>query len=194
MTDLEAALRRVTADLGERGIGSALVGGLAVGTRAEPRTTRDIDLAVAVQDDRQAEHVVGELRAIGYEVRAIVEHEALGRLATARLIAPGGRVLVDLLFASSGIEESVVREAERIEIIEGLEILVARTGHLIALKLLARDDRHRPQDYDDLLALKARASEADWRLAELAVAAITDTGAARGRDLARSLEQLRSDG
>jgi predicted nucleotidyltransferase len=193
VTDLEAALRRVTADLDERGIGWALVGGLAVGTRAEPRTTRDIDLAVAVQNDRQAEHLVGELRAIDYELRAIVEHDGLGRLATARLIAPGKRVVVDLLFSSSGIEDSVVREAERMEIIEGLEVLVARTGHLIALKLLARDDRHRPQDYDDLLALKARASEADWQLAELAVAAIMSTGAARGRDLAGSLDQLRSE-
>jgi predicted nucleotidyltransferase len=192
VTDLEAALRRVTADLDERGIRWALVGGLAVGTRAEPRTTRDIDLAVAVQNDRQAEHLVGELRAIDYELRAIVEHDGLGRLATARLIAPGKRVVVDLLFSSSGIEESVVREAERMEIIEGLEVLVARTGHLIALKLLARDDRHRPQDYDDLLALKARASEADWQLAELAVAAIMGTGAARGRDLAQLLDQLRS--
>jgi hypothetical protein len=43
--------------------------------------TRDIDVAVAVGDDRQAEKVVAALVARGYRVRALVEQESAGRLA-----------------------------------------------------------------------------------------------------------------
>jgi len=84
----------------------ALVGGLAVSSRAEPRFTRDIDLAVLVHDDAEAESVIFTLRQSGYQVISVVEQEATGRLATIRLrvpLEPHGAVL-DLLFASCGIE------------------------------------------------------------------------------------------
>jgi hypothetical protein len=54
--------------------------------------------------------------------------------------------VIDLLFASSGIESEVVGDAEPLELLPGLRIGVARTGHLTALKVLARDDVNRPQD------------------------------------------------
>ena len=65
---LEAATRRVIADLANLGARAALVGGLAVSARCEPRTTRDADLAVAVEDDAVAEKLVFRLRSFGYEV------------------------------------------------------------------------------------------------------------------------------
>jgi predicted nucleotidyltransferase len=193
VTDLERALRGLAAELDARGRRWALVGGLAVGTRAEPRTTRDVDAAVAVADDAEAEALVNELSASGYRIGPILEHDALERLATVRLIAPSSRVLVDLLFASSGIEADVADAAERLEIVRSLVVPVARTGHLIALKLLARDDRRRPQDHDDLRALKRAADDYDWQLAADAVAAIERAGAARGRDLTAALAELRSE-
>ena len=75
--------------------------------------------------------------------------------ATVRLERAGtGRApVVDLLFASSGIEAEIVSGAEMIEILPEFLIRVARTGHLIALKLLSRDDVERPQDIADLRAL-----------------------------------------
>jgi hypothetical protein len=60
----------------------AVVGGLAVSARTEPRLTRDIDLAVAVADDREAEGLVKALVARGFAVEATVEQEAIARLAT----------------------------------------------------------------------------------------------------------------
>ena len=45
-------LRQVARDLERAGCRWALLGGLAVSVRAEPRFTRDIDLAVAVESDR----------------------------------------------------------------------------------------------------------------------------------------------
>ena len=62
-------------------------------------------------------------------------------------------IVVDLLFASSGIEPEIVAAAQPLEVVAELRVSVARTGHLIAMKLLARDDRHRPADADDLRAL-----------------------------------------
>ncbi|MCL2449972.1 MAG: nucleotidyl transferase AbiEii/AbiGii toxin family protein, partial [Polyangiaceae bacterium] len=108
-----------------------------------------------------------------------------------RIAASGGSahgVVVDLLFASSGIESEVARGAESLEILEGLRVPVARIGHLMALKLLARDDRRRPQDLDDLRALLREASAVDLADAKQAVLAIESRGYHRERLLAESLD------
>jgi predicted nucleotidyltransferase len=81
----------------------AVVGGLAVSARTEPRFTRDVDVAVTVANDDDAEALIRDLRASGYRVVATVEHETRRRLSTARLSSPE-KVTVDLLFASCGIE------------------------------------------------------------------------------------------
>jgi hypothetical protein len=149
------------------------VGGWAVSARAEPRFTRDVDVAVVVRDDADAEDLASRLKARGYEITALVEQDQAGRLATLRLIAPGEPaegIVVDLLFASSGIEDEIVRAATPIGLAPDLEMLVARTGHLVALKVLSRDDRRRPQDVADIRAL------------------ITERGFQRGRDLTAALD------
>jgi hypothetical protein len=63
----------------------ALVGGLAVSARTQPRFTRDIDLAIAVEDDAEAEAIVFELQGHGYSILATVEQSTTHRLATVRL-------------------------------------------------------------------------------------------------------------
>ncbi|MBV9947004.1 MAG: nucleotidyl transferase AbiEii/AbiGii toxin family protein [Myxococcales bacterium] len=115
------------------------------------------------------------------------------RLATARLVASGGSargVVTDLLFASSGIEPEIARGAEVIEVLPGLHVPVARLGHLIALKLLARDDRRRPQDFDDLRSLLREASGSDLEDARKAASAIEARGYHRQRRLTEALEAL----
>ena len=199
MTPLESALRAIAAGLDRRELRWALVGGLAVSARAEPRTTRDVDVAVAVPDDAAAEALVFSLGVESWEVAAAVEQDAMGRLATIRLRTPFDRrsrgVVVDVLFASSGIEPEVAHEAERIEVLPGLVVPVARLGHLIALKVLARNDRTRPRDAEDLRGLFAEASDADLALARGALGRISALGFHRGRDLAvdlhRALAELR---
>ena len=74
-----------------------------------------------------------------------MEQEATSRLATVRLVSPGqtaSGVVVDLLFASSGIEPEIVAAADPLEVFPGVTLPVACRGHLIALKTLSRDDRH----------------------------------------------------
>jgi hypothetical protein len=63
VTTLEAALRQVQTDLTRARVAFALIGGLAVSARTEPRFTRDADLAVAVASDAQAEALIHDLRA-----------------------------------------------------------------------------------------------------------------------------------
>lgn len=186
MSKLIASLARASQDLQAVGAHAALVGGLAVSVRTEPRTTRDADFAVSVSDDRHAEEIVGALLRSGYRVASGVEQVATGRLATMRLWPPGDPhqvAIVDLLFASSGIEQEIVDAADRLPIIAGVTERVATIGHLIALKLLARDDRSRPQDRVDLAALLQYAVPTDLEAAAIASGLIQARGYGRGRDL-----------
>ncbi|HWW83711.1 MAG TPA: nucleotidyl transferase AbiEii/AbiGii toxin family protein [Vicinamibacterales bacterium] len=192
MTSLEAALRQIQTDLTDVHVSFALIGGLAVSARTEPRFTRDADLAVALASDTEAEALIHSLRARGYRIEAVIEQEAVGRLATVRLTRSSGlqAPVIDLLFASSGIETEVVAEAEPIELLANLTIGVARIGHLIALKVLSRDDARRPQDLVDLRALLLAASSAELARARQSLALIAARGYHRGRDLTAEMDKL----
>lgn len=61
--------------------------------------------------------------------------------------------MIDLIFASSGIEREIASEARSLELAPDIEVSVARPGHLVALKLLVADDDTRPQDSIDLAQL-----------------------------------------
>lgn len=183
---LDAALSRAAGDLNAAGVRWAMVGGLAVSARSIPRFTKDIDFVVAVADDAASEALIHQLGVRGYTPHEIVEHEYLDRLSTVRLVADPLGVALDLLFASSGIEEEIVAAATSIEILPGLQLPVASTGHLIALKVLAR----RGQDLTDLDALLTAAGEADIALAREAVALIVARGFHREQDVVTDLEQV----
>jgi predicted nucleotidyltransferase len=177
------ALIHIRQTLEKLGVDYALVGGLAVSARAEPRTTRDVDLAVAVADDATAERLLFGLQGSGYLVGTLVEQTKTHRLATARLQREGGAVIVDLLFASSGIEAEITSRATKLELIPGVELPVASVGDLLAVKILARDDRTRPQDWDDIRALLAVATWGDRAQAEASLRLIRERGFGRGRPL-----------
>ncbi len=197
MNGLEAVLRAAVLDLTDLRLRWALVGGLAVSVRTEPRFTRDVDLVIAVAGDQAAEQAVHALQRRGYHILALVEQEAARRLATARLAPKGegeaGSVL-DVLFASSGIEIEIAEAAEPLEILPGLRVPVASVGHLLALKLLSRDDRTRPQYQVDVVTLLGVAQLPDLEAARSAVALIHSRGFQRGRDLPRDLERLITHG
>jgi predicted nucleotidyltransferase len=192
VTGLRPLLETAVAALTRCSASFALVGGLAVSVRTEPRFTRDVDLAVAVPSDEQAEAVVRCL-VPPYRLLATVEHDSLFRLAAVRLgtAAEEGAVL-DLLFASSGVEVEVVAGAEALEVLPGITLPVASTGDLIALKLLARAPS-RPQDEVDLRALLAVATPADLDRARWTVERIEARGAHRGIALRAELERLVGD-
>ena len=116
------------------------MGGLAVSARAEPRFTRDIDLALAVTDDADAEAWCAPSWRVAISSSRASSRSAVKRLATVRLQTPGedaAGIVVDLLFASSGVEPKSVQAADVLEILPGLPVRVARGGHLLALKVLS---------------------------------------------------------
>lgn len=192
MSRLTRAIHGLVRVLDQLQVQYALVGGLAVSVRAEPRFTRDVDVAVLAHTDREAEGLTRELLGRSYRLLASVEQTETGRLATVRLVAPGEPdegVVVDLLFASSGIEPEIVEGAERVEVLPGLQLPVAQAGDLLALKVLARDDDRRPQDAADIKALCATLTEHDAARARQAVQLIAQRGFARGRSLELLLEE-----
>jgi hypothetical protein len=185
VTRLEKTLLHLDADLRALGCRWALVGGWAVSVRAEPRPTRDIDVAIVVSSDSEAERVALALRLRGYRDNpdgALLEQTDVGRLATIRLLAPGepaGGTGVDLLFASSGVEPEIVAAAQPIEILPGVVLPVVRAGHLLALKVLAG----RPRDLEDVRSLIRHMPIGDLQEARETLDLISRRGFDRGKNL-----------
>ena len=194
MTRLDDALVRASDVLTEFGKGFALVGGIAVSALTAPRSTGDVDIAVAVADDGEAEAVAASFMAAGYDIASLLEQDETGRLAGVRVHDTTTTVGLDLMFAMCGVEPEIVASAQQIEVLPGIVLPVAGVGSLIVMKLLSRDDRRRPMDADDLRSLAEVATDGDWaearRLADLATA----RNAHRDRDLAASLSHLQAHG
>ena len=188
MIVIEQLLQQLTRFFAEANRRWALVGGLAVSVRARPRFTNDLDLAVAVDTDQDAESLVYALTMQSYRVLLCLEHERVSRLSTVRLLPPGQEeegIIVDLLFASSGIERELTEAATPLEVLPGLSVPVATLGHLLAMKLLAMDDVTRPQDRIDILAMLEFADAEELARAHEAIDLIT----ARGYDRSKNLRE-----
>ena len=187
---LNDAFRLTAKHLSRAGVDFAVIGGLAVAARSEPRFTRDIDFAVLAKNDPEAEKLVNFLLRSGYELKAALERTGLSRLSTVRLFrSEEPRILVDLLFSSSGIEPEVVLGATPLEIL-GEIVKVATVGHLIAMKLFSHDDVRRPQDRVDLAQLLLVTREEDLAVASEALSLIEDRGFHQGRDLKTEFRAL----
>lgn len=193
MTDPSAlgrALVAIQARIGDEAKLFALVGGLAVSARAEPRFTRVVDLAVGVRDDAEAEALIYSLTRVGYHTLATVEHETLRRLATVRMRSPEGPV-VDLLFASSGIEHETVTRASALSVPSVGVVNVARAEELVAMKVLSMR-RGRPQDAIDALRL-LEIADLDLAAVRQNLSLITERGFHRRQDLEAKLQQVLED-
>lgn len=182
MISLFEALAEIDKDLRQLRVRWALLGGLAVSIRSEPRTTKDLDLAIAVTSNREAERIVGDFMARGYQMlHEPFERTDMDRMSTVRLVASlkQGRVIVDFLFASSGIEPEIVDSAEYIDVLPGIALPVITMGHLLAVKSHAA----RPKDLVDLQALLRFASDQDLQEARNALELIMRREFHEGRDL-----------
>ena len=186
MDDPVSCAASVYLDLARLGVRCALVGGIAVGLRTRPRTTKDVDFSVGVESDRQAEQIVHSLCDAGYTARQILEHVDTGRLATVRLLTPaatGDEPDADLLFSACGIEREIVDAAEPVAIWGRVRVPIATIPHLIAMKVLAENEHSRSQDRADLAQLMLRADDAELRAARTCCELISARGFARDKDL-----------
>jgi hypothetical protein len=192
MNPIEAAARRLPRDLRAVGAKWALVGGLAVSAHAGGRATTDVDVAVTVADETEADRLVLGLQGLGYRVATILTDAETGGIETVRLESPAGRgtaLLFDLLLHTSGIEPEIVTGAELLEVLPRLHLPVARLGHLVAMKVLSeRDDRL--QDRVDLHGLIEAASPEDLNLARVSVELIQVRKPSVAKDLTARLDQF----
>jgi hypothetical protein len=187
---LAEALKELAQQLEAVGAQFAIIGGLAASARGEARFTRDIDVAVAVDNDEQAERILFELGQHGYRVITTVEHDAVHRLATARSIDPRG-VVCDLVFATSGIEREVVASAQRIELFPDLQVLTASVEGLLAMKVLSAAPE-RPRDMGDIQAIVRANPAFDERQVLSLLNRIEVSGYGRDQALATKWQMLKA--
>lgn len=200
MTRLQKALIRLDTDLRALGLKWALVGGFAVMLRVEARSTRDLDIVLAVTGDRQIDEAVRGLMMRGYRNHPTkpMLFRKDGRLFGVRLVSPpldagdDTMAIVDVLTGCSGVEPEIVAAAEIQEAMPKVFIPVARAGHLVALKVLAA----RPQDLEDVRVLLRGMGDADLRLARESLVLVErrgfleDSTRSLQAELGRLLDQL----
>jgi hypothetical protein len=189
-------LRTVTNDLNEIGAHWALVGALAVSVHTEPRTTRDIDIAISINDTRSQEELIQTLLRRGYKNRQVLMHlEPTHRLGDRLEVRVEGTtpLAVDLLFSSSGIEREIVAAALPVELLPSIIIPVACPGHLIAMKLLSQNTTDRMRDRGDLQSLLLGAAPGDIEVARNAIQLMSARGFSRGKNLSHELRQAISE-
>ncbi len=124
-----------------------LSGGVAVAFRGIPRTTRDIDLLLAVPRIRMP-GVLERLQAGGFilDVKEVLTQLRDDHLSQIRY----GSTRVGLVSAVLDVFVDIVRSA-RWEDIHGLRLRIASAEGLVLLKLIA----FRPQDQADITGLLA---------------------------------------
>jgi hypothetical protein len=190
-------LQRLAEDFEDLGHRFAVVGGLAVGARARPRTTQDIDIALAVENNEQAEAVVYQLLHRGYQVSVVLNHAESDEMLAVRLIPPpppdiADRQLpiCDLLFRSSGIEHEVVQNATPAHILKHLVLPTVCIPELIVMKLISVGE-HRESDGGDLYALMKAATPQDLERVPPLIDRVIERGRSRGRDLHASFAHYR---
>jgi len=98
-------------------------------------------------------------------------------------------VYVDLLFASSGIENEIIADATVVEIFPGLPVKLASVPALIAMKVLSADFEERPQDIIDLRYLIKAAGKDDLASARNLIDLITKRKYNRNKDLLNELHE-----
>lgn len=187
---LDQALTDAINVLQTAGRSFAVVGGLAASVRGEVRFTRDVDLAVSVESDEDAENVVHEFVRAGWVVLATVEQDAQKRMATARLRG-SSNVVCDLIFATTGIEPEIVAAAEPVAILRDLVVPTATAESLLAMKVLSATEK-RVRDIADIQALLANSTRIDAFRVERLLELIEARGYARGQDLREKWRQFRN--
>lgn len=186
---MEAALWPTLADavsmLAERGLRSALIGGLAVSLRGQPRMTVAVDLVVLASVD-EAIRLVADLAMTPFDPLFPGVEEVV---ATAFILPLRHRqtgIRVDLAIGMSGFEQDAVARATPV-MIGAASIPVVSIEDLLVMKALAG----RPQDDEDIRGLVAAGLQTiDW---QACLTLAERLGSAIDVDIAARLRAARSE-
>lgn len=166
-----------------RGIPFALIGGLAVSLRGQPRMTVDVDL-VALTDPDRALEIVRELASTPFEPLFPGVEEVVRRSFILPLRHRSTGIRVDLAIGMSGFEREAVGRATPVTI-GARDIPVVSVEDLLVMKALAG----RPQDDQDIRGIVAAQRDAiDWARC---LALATALGEAVDLDIADRLRAFR---
>jgi hypothetical protein len=194
MTYLLNELKRITEDLNESGIPWCLAGGLALSVYAEPRTTKDVDVVAAVEEEAFI-NLRQFLLLRGYRSEQVLMHVEPVRKIGFRFVIPSTNEIsipLDILTLCCGIEHQIIASAHTLDFLPGVRLPVISLGHLLAMKVLSQNDYSRLQDKVDVLALLRNASKTDIRLAKDALTDISKTKFSSGKELLKDFELLLS--
>ncbi len=161
---LNQAVAQVYQFLEGRGIGYALVGGLAVAVWGEPRATFDIDVALAVRPS-EVEQFIDFVRGNAL-FQLPPEHLQFGnvRIIRAHVLDSSGHepdlILVEFLILDPRFLESLMGRRVSVEL-NARQIWVCSAEDLIVLKLLAAREKDR-LDIRGLLASRGRNLDVEY--------------------------------
>lgn len=182
---LQTTLADVEEFLTRNQVRHALVGGLAVALRGQPRATIDVDMILAMDVD-DALALVHRLPASPFlplfaDIDEVVQ---VSLLLPVRHRDTG--IKVDLAIGLSGFERQAIERAQLCDV-ASTKIPVATAEDLIIMKSLAA----RPRDQQDLAGLVvAQANSLDWSYCERVA---RELGEALGIDLFNRVHALRCD-
>jgi hypothetical protein len=162
----------------------ALIGGLAVSLRGQPRMTADVDLVI-LADVPRCLVLVRDLEETNFKPLFDDIAEVVQRAFILPLRHRTTSVKVDLALGLSGFEQQIMSRAESLSL-AGTEIAVATAEDLLIMKLLAG----RPKDDQDIEGLMiAQSSNLDWNYCSSLAAQLSE---AVGQDLVTRITALRS--
>ncbi|RIL08740.1 MAG: hypothetical protein DCC75_08160 [Proteobacteria bacterium] len=121
-------------------IGYCLIGGVAVQIRGQPRFTRDIDVTILVEIEREAELVDLILRTFSARLEEAREFALQNKVILIEVEA----VPVDIGVGLTSFEHRAVRRAVREKLAKDLEVPVCLAEDLIIHKVLASRDSDWP--------------------------------------------------
>src|SRR5258707_6889108 len=146
-SELKAAVVKVAEGLEQLAFPYMLVGGLAVASWGEPRSTLDVDLRVWVPNDLDS-----AVAALGERFASAIP-DASQFVAKTRVLplSTSRGIRVDVIFAAWPFEEEMIRRASR-KRFGSLLVPVATVEDLILLKSVSE----RTKDQEDVRRLTAR--------------------------------------
>jgi hypothetical protein len=152
MMNLFASVTQLQALLDSHGIGSIVIGGIAVAAWGEPRLTRDVDLKVL--SGRNEASTLIEILLPKYQILS-EQPEAAIRKQALLFIRDRDGTRLDLLIADTPYDIHAVRRGTVVEISPGIRIRVCSPEDLIIYKLIST----RQRDYEDARSVINRQQE-----------------------------------
>lgn len=186
-------LKKIIQDLKTLQANWALVGGLACSIYAEPRTTKDIDLVLALSEKAQLDEIVNKMLKLGYHNKQVLMHLNPAHRLGLRVSLKSNKdyaIPIDLLTATCGIEQEIVENSKSIEILPSIVLPVAMLSHILAMKILSQNNHERIRDRADAISLISNASNEDLQKTRKALSLITERKFNRDKDLLLEFETL----